>query len=170
MTDASSSDFDVRAPLLDAWRGELFGAALMRILRLTLADAHDHEEELRRMERVETLMAQALSGTVGITPGPADFAAANERARRIASGFPCWPEFVAASISALPAPLARFRALEPVAPPSLKAVVRLLIEHEEQLVVYLDGCAAGRPADQNKALDAVEARLCVYLIAPPETD
>ncbi|MCP1469765.1 hypothetical protein J3E64_001447 [Sphingobium sp. OAS761] len=170
MTDAASSDFDVRAQLLDAWRGELFGAALMRTLRHTLADADDHEEELHRMERVEMLMAQALRETLRITPGPADVAAANDRARRVAGGFPDWTDFVAASIVALPAPLARFRALEPVAPPSLKAVVRLLIEHEEQLVVYLDSCAAGRPANQNEALHTVEARLRVYLISPPETD
>jgi hypothetical protein len=170
MTYAASSDLYVQAQLLDAWRGELFGAALMRALRLTLADADDHAEELRRMERVETLMAQALSETVGITLGPADVAAANDRARRVACDFPSWTYFVAASIAALPTPLARFRALEPLAPPSLKAVVHLLIEHEEQLAVYLDGCAAGRPADQNEALDAVEAGLRLFLISPPETD
>jgi hypothetical protein len=151
--------------LTEAWEGELFGEALMRRLRHTLADAAPHEAELAQIARVECLMGRALATAIADRDVPAAMVVAEARAKIIAARYTGWNDFLADSIPAMAAPLARFRALAPLAPAPCKMLVDLLIEHEEMLDRYLQECAAGTEPKDNGWLTGIERKLEGYLLS-----
>jgi len=155
---------DLRQGLTDAWRGELFGEALMRALRKQLEDAAMHASELDMIARTEGLMADALARVL-VDPGDPDMcrAEAIEHAARTVAPLTRWTEFLALASKSLEPALARFESLRRSADSSTREVIDLLVRHEAALIAFLNQSAVGCPAADNMALQAIEHDLRLFL-------
>lgn len=158
------SDTSLEAALAEAWQDELFGEALMRSLATRLEDGAEHAAELSAIARIEGLMARALARAL---PKPRDasaaLSAAHARAEKTAAAVRTWRAFLDMSEPGLMAASTRFRMLPAARSRALAQVVGLLVRHEDALIAYLRGSAAGLPAESNDALKAIERELSAFI-------
>jgi hypothetical protein len=151
---AAMSEYDDL--LLDAYRGEVLGAALFG----AMADAANEDrrrEQLRALQRVEARTAARLRELVdaaGLEPGD-DAAAADGVRMAGGTGGQEWTAFLAGLRDALPPFLASFERLRDIGAPA-DPVLADLVAHERAIDRFAELEIEGRHAD---ALDVLEAHL-----------
>src|SRR5262245_13681480 len=142
--------------LLDAYRGEVLGAALFG----TMADAAPDDrrrEQLRALQRVEARTAARLRELVdaaGLEPGD-DAAAADGLRMAEGAGGQDWTAFLTALRTALPPFLTDFERLQEIGAPD-DPVLTDLVAHEHAIDRFAELEIEGRHAE---ALDVLEAHL-----------
>ncbi|HEY7107363.1 MAG TPA: hypothetical protein VH986_13225 [Acidimicrobiia bacterium] len=140
--------------LLDAYRGEVLGAALFGAMADAAPDDRQREQ-LRALQRVEARTAARLRTLVdaaGLDPG-ADAAAADGARMAEGTGGQDWPAFLSGLRRALPPFLANFERLRELGTPD-DAVLTDLVAHERAIDRFAALEIEGRHDDALAVLDA----------------
>lgn len=135
-----------RALLLDAYKGELFGAALFGAFAAR-EPVGERVEKLRVLERREATTAQQLRRLVDaaeIDVSAEDVASAQTQGREIGAAALEWDGFVRGLHDALPSFLADFVELRTLATDANDPALVALIAHEEAINAFAELELAGR--------------------------
>jgi hypothetical protein len=142
--------------LLDAYRGEVFGAALFGAMADATSDDR-RRERLQALQRVEARTAARLRHLVDAAGLDADAESATRDGIQLAEGGgdDDWPAFLAALRGALPPFLAKFERLRAIGVPD-DPVLADLVAHERAVDRFAELELEGRHIE---ALDVLEAHL-----------
>ncbi|HEY3673100.1 MAG TPA: hypothetical protein VGN51_19340 [Acidimicrobiia bacterium] len=142
--------------LLDAYRGEVVGAALFGAMADATSDGR-RRERLQALQRIEARTAARLRDLVDAAGLDADAEGATRDGIQLAEGAggDDWPAFLAALRSALPLFLAKFERLRAIGVPD-DPVLADLVAHERAVDRFAELELEGRHIE---ALDVLEAHL-----------
>src|SRR3954454_4046569 len=132
--------------LLDAYRGEVFGAAFFAVFATAEADA-DRVAKLRALERIEATTAAVLRAHAAATG--VDVEGHDDEPRRqgveLAAGAAAagWETFVRGLHDALPSFLVNFVRLRELSPDPHDPALRTLVAHEETINAFAELELAG---------------------------
>ncbi|MDX2307589.1 MAG: hypothetical protein NW216_05060 [Hyphomicrobium sp.] len=152
MTETSTIDY---AKGVDtAYQGEIYGEILYR----SIADARTDAEEARKwrvlveLEKATRAHMEALVVKMGMSPAPDPYwtSRAFEDLPKYAPL--AWPDLMRLFVEELDPVIAEYAALEAMAPPEHRAVLRLLTEHE---VVTKAFCERELAGDGQRSLEPV---------------
>lgn len=137
---------EYRKLLLDAYKGELFGAALFNAYAARESDG-ERAEKLRTLERIEATTASQLRPLVDaaeVELSVADIETAWVQGREIGGAALAWDDFVKGLHDALPSYLADFVRLRMLAADSSDPALVALVAHEQAINAFAELELAGR--------------------------
>jgi hypothetical protein len=120
-----------------AYEGELIGERLYREVARRREDVLERAklDAIANVERLTNRRLRLIAVRLGIEPSDALLQAAIERRTKELAEL-AWPEFIARAVREWPPYIARFAALEPLAPAGDAVVIRQLVDHEVVLVEF----------------------------------
>jgi hypothetical protein len=137
---------EYKSLLLEAYKGELFGASLFGSFAAGETDA-DHTEKFRVLERIEGNTASQLRRLVddaGINISADDEASSRAQGVELGSAGIAWDGFVKGLHDALPPFLADFVRLRTLAPDPGDPALVALIAHEQAINAFAELELAGK--------------------------
>jgi hypothetical protein len=120
-----------------AYEGELIGERLYREVARRREDVLERAklDAIANVERLTNRRLRLIAVRLGVEPSDALLQAVIERRTQDLAEL-AWPEFIARAVREWPPYIARFAALEPLAPAGDAVVIRQLVDHEVVLVEF----------------------------------